>query len=391
MTKDKVVIVMPTYNEAENIGPMIEVLFTKTFPLIKNVQMHLLVVDDNSPDGTGKIVSKYKRKHRNLHILTGQKRGLGWAYVRGMRYAMDNLGASAVIEMDADFQHDPKYLQPMVKAFLDGADYVIGSRYTKGGAIPQEWEWYRKAISYFGNLFARVVLFMPKHHDVTTGFRLTRVKGVLDKIGLEYLMELKRFAYKIDLFYQSVRLSKKTVEVPIRFKPRRKEKSKFIFQEMIASYKVVLLLRLYRNKRFVKYGIVGFLGYVVNAVGLEVFYRLGAAPWLAAAMGAEIAIVSNFTFNNLWTFKQEKITSAARLVKKFVQFNLSSLGAVVIQAVVVGIGTAIVGEELRQLVLVFAVGFFIVPYNYAVYNLVIWRTWRPSRVREKLLSLISKS
>lgn len=378
----KIVIIMPSYNEAENIGKMIKVLTSDIFPKIK-ADMHLLVVDDKSPDGTGEIVEKASKKHKNVHLLSGDKAGLGTAYVRGMKHAMDKLKADAVIEMDADFQHNPKFLPSMVDAYLDGADYVIGSRYIPGGGIPSGWAWYRKAMSYFGNLFARLVLFLPKLHDITTGFRLTRVKGVLEKIKLDEIRELKRFAYKIDLFYKTVKLSKKTVEVPLYFEERKREVSKFSFKEMIASYKLVILIRLVESQRFIKYAIVGLLGYIINASGLEIFYRIGFSAGIAAALGGELAIISNFFFNNFWTFGNEKITKISKVILKFVQFNITSFGAIIIQGVTVGIGTAIFGEWTRQIILIFAVGFLVIPYNYIIYNLVIWKTWKMPSKKKK--------
>jgi len=170
----KIVIVMPAYNEAENIGRMIEALFGEEFPKIKDADMHLLIVDDYSPDGTGKKVEGYQSKYKNLHLLQKQKEGLGWAYIRGMQFAMEKLNADAVMEMDADFQHPPRFVKPMVEAYLSGADYCIGSRYVKGGSVPKEWALSRKAVSFFGNLFIRLVLLKPSLHDLTTGFRLTR-------------------------------------------------------------------------------------------------------------------------------------------------------------------------------------------------------------------------
>lgn len=372
---------MPTYKEAKNIVKMIPVLFEEEFPKIKNAQMHLLVVNDlpsdGSPDdGTGEIVRKAMKKYKNLHILEDKKQGLGWAYIRGMKYAVDKLSADAVIEMDADFQHPPRFIKPMVDAYLAGADYVIGSRYIPGGSVPREWALSRKAVSFLGNLFIRLVLLKPFLHDLTTGFRLTKVRGVLDRINLDNLMEPTRFAYKVDLLYQSVKNAQKVVEIPLEFAPRVEEKSKFDVKEMVSTFKVAIVLGIKDKIRFIKFATVGFIGYIINALGLEFFYRIGATPAVAAGMGAELAIISNFTLNNLWTFKEEKITQLGRLVRKFFQFNLTSIGAIVIQAVVVGLGTRLFGEEVRQIMLIVAIGFFVIPYNYAAYNILIWKTWK---------------
>lgn len=377
---DKIVIVMPTYKEKDNIGKMIHELFEKEFPEIK-AEMHLLVVNDlplggGKDDGTGDAVREFTKKYKNLHILEDEKQGLGWAYIRGMKYAVGKLHADAVMEMDADFQHPPRFVRPMVEAYLNGADYVIGSRYIKGGSVPAQWAFHRKAVSFFGNLFIRIVLVKPSIHDLTTGFRLTKVKGVLDKIKLERLMEPTRFAYKVDLLSQSIKNAQKVVEVPLEFAPRTEEKSKFSMKEMIATFKVATILGIRDKERFIKYGIVGFTGYVINAVGLEVFYNLGFSSGVAASIGGEFAIISNFVLNNFWTFRDEKITSFGKVVSKFIQFNLSSIGAIVIQGIVVGVLTALFGEGVRQIALIIAVGFFIIPYNYAMYNIFIWKTWK---------------
>lgn len=352
---------------------MIDALFVTEFPQIKNAQMHLLVVDDNSPDGTGEIVKAAIKKHKNLHLLSGAKQGLGMAYVRGMRYAMNTLHADATLEMDADFQHNPKYVRDMVNAYVAGADYVIGSRYIPGGSIPKEWAWHRKAVSFWGNMFARVVLLLPKLHDTTTGFRLTRVKGVLDKIDLEHLMELHRFAFKVDLFFQSVKLSKKTVEVPIAFGTRKEETSKFSLKEMVATYKVVLLLRLRASQKFLKFAIVGFIGYLINSFFLWYFASVNWPEWAVWAGSTELAIISNFTLNNLWTFRSQQIAGVKQLTKKFLQFNLTSSGALVIQAVLGTLAVALFGEQYRQLYLFIIVVGVIMPYNYFMYNVFIWK------------------
>ena len=118
----KVVVVIPTYNEAKNINKMIDVLTKDIFPQITNNDMWLLVVDDKSPDGTADVVREKQKKHKNIVLSLGDKQGLGAAYKRGMKYAMEKMGADAVIEFDADFQHPPKYIIELVKKFNEGYD-----------------------------------------------------------------------------------------------------------------------------------------------------------------------------------------------------------------------------------------------------------------------------
>ena len=378
---DKVVIVMPAYKEAENIGPMIDELFEEEFPKITGAEMHLLVVNDlpadGSPDdGTGSIVKGKMEKYKNLHILEGKKQGLGWAYIRGFKYAVSEIGADAVMEMDADFQHPPRFVKDMVRAYLQGADYAIGSRYIPGGSVPKEWAMSRKAISYFGNLFIRIVLLKPKLHDLTTGFRLTRVRGVLDKIDLDHLMEPHLFAHKVDLLYQSIKNAKRVVEVPLEFAPRTKEKSKFNPKEMIATFKVAIILGIKDKIRFVKFGTVGFLGFMVNFIFIRVFRGMGLSETLSWLFATELAIINNYVLNNIWTFKEAKIAGIGKTVMKFLQFNLTSAGALAIQSVFGPLGVKIVGERFDWLVLAIVVVAMVLPYNYLMYNLVIWRTWK---------------
>ena len=373
---DKVVIVMPAYNEADNMGLMIKELFDKEFPRIKDAEMHLLVVDDYSPDGTGDIVKKLQPRYGNLHLIQKQKEGLGWAYVKGFRYAMEKLGADAVMEMDADFQHPPRFVKDMVAAYLAGADYVIGSRYVKGGSVPKKWAFSRKFVSYFGNLFIRIVLLKPGIHDLTTGFRLTKVKGVMDRIDLENLMELGRFSHKVDLLYNSIKNAKKIVEIPLSFAARTREKSKFNFKEMISTFRVAVVLGIKDKLRFIKFGTVGFLGFVVNFFFLRMFRGLGFIETLSWLFSTELAIINNYVFNNIWTFREKKIGGFKNTVVKFLQFNLTSAGALAIQSVFGPLGVKLVGIQYDALVLAFVVLFMVLPYNYLMYNFVIWKTWK---------------
>ena len=372
---------MPAWNEAENIREMIKVLINDEFPKIE-ANMELLVVDNHSTDGTKEIVEEASKKytsstgHKNIYLIEQDKPGLGWAYVRGFQYAVSKLNANAVMEMDADFQHPPRFVKPMVDAYLKGADYCIGSRYIKGGSVPKEWAESRKAVSFFGNLFIRLVLLNFKIHDLTTGFRLTRVKGVLDKIDLEKLHDLDRFSYKVDLLYQSLKNSKKTVEVPLEFASRTKEKSKFNWKEMISTFKLAIILGIKDKQRFIKFGTVGFIGYLVNAIFLRILTVLGSPSIIAWSVPVELSIVSNFILNNIWTFKEKKIEGTKAVISKFLQFNGTSLGALVIQTVAGIIGDVLFGVGYRQILLPFIIVFLVLPYNYFMYNAIIWKTWK---------------
>jgi dolichol-phosphate mannosyltransferase len=234
-----IVICMPTYNERDNVGRMIDVLFQKVFPTIKNHKMMLLIFDDTSPDGTWKIVQEKMKKYENLYLsLAKGKQGLGAGYRRAFQYAADELKADAVMEMDVDFQHDPDDVPRFVKAFDGGADYVIGSRYIDKGSIPKEWGFDRKFLSIVGNLIYQVSLLMFDIHDFTTGYRLARV-SYLNKINFDKVF-LKSFAYKTLLLCAMKKLGAKVVEIPIKFGLRETGDSKMTTNTFVDSLKVIV-------------------------------------------------------------------------------------------------------------------------------------------------------
>ena len=168
----KIVIILPTYNEKDNIRLLIPALW-KQFAELKH-EMHVLVVDDHSPDGTADAVREMMATYPNLHLITGEKEGLGAAYIRGMTYALKELQAEAVMEMDADFSHKPADVPRLLAALDEGADFVIGSRYVPGGSIPENWGRLRQAISRWGNIFARYLAGLYRVQDCTAGFRAIR-------------------------------------------------------------------------------------------------------------------------------------------------------------------------------------------------------------------------
>jgi len=302
MAKPIAVVVIPTYNEADSIGKMIEYLFDKIFPKIKNWEMKVLICDDSSPDGTYKAIEKYQKKYKNLYLsLAKSKAGIGGAYVRGFKYAMDKLKADAVIEIDADFQHPPETIPVMLAEIDKGADYVMGSRNIKGGSIPKTWSFKRVFFSKIGGgLVARFVLFFPfkpffQVTDPTTGLKASRVKGFVDKMDMDHLYS-RQFGYKTEFLYQMVKLGAKIKEIPLQFGLRTTGESKITSQTAKDIFRTIFLLRWHDpfTQKFLKFGTVGFIGYLVNAIGLAVVFNLTQTEWLAWLVSTEIAIISNF-------------------------------------------------------------------------------------------------
>jgi dolichol-phosphate mannosyltransferase len=372
----KVVIVIPTYNERKNTERMIKVL-AEELPKIQNHDMHVLYADDTSPDGTYKVVRKNMKKYKWLHLyLNKEKVGLGKAYARAFKYAMDKLDADYIMEFDSDFQHRPDQIKDLVAKIDEGYEYIIGSRYIPGGSIPSHWGLKRKLLSVVGNYIARFGLLLPRVHDLTTGFKITKVKGVMDKIDLDHLYS-NSFAYKIQILGQAIQGGAKWVEVPITFEARKEGESKIISTEQFESLKVIFLVQWNNPKirKFLKFGTVGFAGYLVNASTLWLFTKWNFSSVAAWGLSTELAIINNFVFNNIWTFKAEKITGLTKWIYKFIQFNLTSGGALLIQVIFGSISDAVFGVQYRQLALPFIIVFLVLPYNYFMYNVVIWKSW----------------
>lgn len=373
----KVVVVIPTYNEHENTGRMIEVL-AKVFAKIKHHRMHLLYVDGNSPDDTAEVVRSKQSKYKWLHLLVETKKeGLGMAYAKGMQYSIDKLDADYLMEFDGDFQHKPADIPRLVDQIDYGFDYVIGSRYIAGGSIPNEWSFDRKFLSVVGNWVARALLFIPHIHDVTGGFKLAKVKGYMDQFIWSSLLS-KSFAYKIHLLFYMVNKGAKIEEIPIEFGNRTSGESKIIKNEMLETLRVIFRLQLQNPKlqQFAKFAITGFVGYIVNATFLNIFAKYNEL--LAWILSTEMAIISNFTINNLWTFRDDKIQGAQKIVFKFLQFNFTSSGALIIQSTL-GFLLVTYLNFPRQLALPIIIALVILPYNYFMYTKVIWKKTGSSR------------
>ncbi|MFA4827039.1 MAG: glycosyltransferase [Candidatus Shapirobacteria bacterium] len=385
------VIVIPTYKEADIIGKTIEVLCTDTFPkiakkegnLIQDWQMKILVVDGNSPDGTGKVVETQAKKFPNVFLLTEtSKDGIGAAYYKGFKYAIDKLNADFVFEFDSDLQHPPSTIPLMLAKVEQGYDHVIGSRKIAGGSNPKGWGFKRVFFSEVGGFTARFIMFFPfknffKVTDPTTGLKVTRVKGFIDRFDLTDFKHLysRSFGYKLQLLFEILAMNAKFTEIPLQFNVRTAGESKIEPQTAKEILRVALTLRWHDSvtQKFLKFGTVGFIGYLINASTLALFSRLFNTEWLAWLLSTELAIISNFTLNNIWTFKSDQISGTGKTVSKFLQFNLSSAGALLIQTIFGSLGVALLGAQYRQLLLPFIILFLVLPYNWLMYNKFIWK------------------
>jgi dolichol-phosphate mannosyltransferase len=204
----KAVVCLPTYNELENLEPMLRALGDK--------DVRVLVIDDSSPDGTGELADRLAQELEYVSVLHREtKEGLGPAYLAGFRRALSD-GAELVLEMDCDFSHDPNDVPRLLAAVEGGADLALGSRYVPGGGV-RNWGLVRRVISAGGSLYARVLLGV-KVRDLTGGFKCYR-RGVLEAIDLDAI-ETKGYAFQIETTYRVLRAGFEVVEVPITFADR---------------------------------------------------------------------------------------------------------------------------------------------------------------------------
>lgn len=335
--------------------------------------MGVLVVDDNSPDGTADIVKAKQKKYKNVHLISGKKEGLGQAYLRGMKYASEKLGAEVMMEMDADFQHNPKLIPSFMAKIDEGFDLVIGSRYIKGGSIPHNWGVHRKIFSVLGNLIVRVMLFNFGHRDWTTGYRALRTP-LYKKVRNE-LEEFKGYTFQVSFLHKAFLSGAKITEVPMNFLDRIRGESKIGGEYVINLLKYLIVSDLTNPPRFLRFLVVGTTGFLIQTILFSFFWKgLGFAPNMSTAFGAEFAIISNFILNNFWTFSDRRMKLGLNVIPKFLSFNVLSLGSVLIQFLTVSSFNLFAGNSDLITWIGYISGIFLgLIWNYTVYNKIIWR------------------
>ena len=321
-------LIIPTYNEKESISKLVSKINEQFYD--NKIDGEIIVVDDNSPDGTGEILEELKKENKNLKIIHRKgKLGLSSAVLEGFKIAQGNvLGV-----MDADLSHPSGKINEMYQIALKGADLVIGSRYVKGGRI-EGWNLYRKILSKGATLLARVFVNVK---DPMSGFFIIKKEFIMDK-------EINSKGFKILLELLIKTNPKSIVEVPILFTNRTEGKSKAGIKEIIYYLKNLTGYFTYKKKiivEFLKFSFVGLVGTFVNIFILYTLTERFKVYYVISSLFAFVVAVSvNFIFNKIWTFN-EKIYY--KTIKEFISFLIVSLFALSINILFLYIFTEYLG------------------------------------------------
>ena len=318
-TNFKICFVLPTYNEEENIENIIQQILKEE----KNQSKHtfsILVVDDNSTDDTQAIVQRYISLNSKIHLVTGQKKGLGDAYKRGFKFALNDLKADLIFQMDSDGQHDTSLIPNFVSYIEEGKDVVIGSRFVEGGTTP-DFSFSRLLMSKVGNLLVRYVGGVTQVNDCTSGYRAIRA-SYLKELDFSYL-STRGYSFQSSLICDLAWRGANISEIPIEFSSRQGGDSKLALRDQIEFLLNIPRLGFRNLEDFMKYSLVGVSGVFVN-LGLYLFltryYEISEV--VAPLIAIESALISNFILNNFWTFGKRITQSRIRV--KFVKFHLVS-------------------------------------------------------------------
>ena len=349
----RAVVIIPTYNERETIGKTIDVVLG-VFEKIDDWDMHILVVDDTSPDKTYELVESLAKKEKRVHLFLNKKKaGLGIAYLKGMDFSFSELKADVVFEFDADLSHDPTKIPLFLASIERGNELVMGSRYIPGGSMPKDWGLHRKILSRGANMLIMFVFADFSIKDWTSGYRAI-TKRVFDAVRPELLAEkFSGYAFQIGFLYHALRKGFKIdSSIAYHFTDREVGQSKigpeYIKNTLVFIFKM-RILEILRMKVF-KFAVVGGLGALIQLVSVSILrlilpeFSFGfITTYLTAVfLSTEVAILSNFLFNNSWTFAQESI-APSQYLQKFLQFNLASAGSILIQLIVGSIGEHTLG------------------------------------------------
>lgn len=356
----KLSIIVPTYNERDNIHTLIR----EINDALEFTDFEVIVVDDNSPDGTWRIAEKIKKDYPFLRVIRRvNERDLSTAVIEGFNQSKGTILAV----MDADLQHPPKKINDMVKKILAGNDIVIGSRYIPGGEI-EKWGMIRKLYSRTATLLAHLFVLQTRvSTDPLSGFFMIK-RGVIKDI------ELTPIGYKILLEILAKGAFKKVADEPIMFRKREKGKSS-LSPGVIWVYVRHLFRLSWETRELIRIGkfmAVGLTGVLVNLIVLWALTDIGHVYYLLSAIcGIETSILSNFLLNDLWTFKDRKKTGISYWVHRLLKFNLISLPSFPMQLIVMGLLKEIFGMYYLLAAFIGIVVVFI--WNFVANSLWTWK------------------
>ncbi len=381
----KAFVIIPTYNERENIAKVIPLLL-EVFSKVADWDMNILVVDDNSPDRTSEVVQELQKKSKNIFLLLNpHKSGLGGAYLKAMAKAFDELNADVVFEFDADLSHDPTKIPNFLKKIDQGYDMVLGSRYISGGGIPENWGLHRKLLSVIGNLSIMLVLTDFRIRDWTGGYRAITRK-VYEAVHPELHSErFTGYTFQIGFLHKAVKKGFSITEVPFKFVDREVGESKLGMEYIKNTLLYIFRVRTKEilTNRIFKFIVTGSVGALVQLLSLQ-FWRKSFPYEAAYFISLETAILSNFILSNFWTFADRK-PKLSQYPSKFAQFNFASAGSIVVQLIIATAGKNLIGLHSLLTVpfinleidtgLIYAVIGILVgmSWNFFAYSRFIWK------------------
>ena len=318
-TDQRACFVLPTFNEEGNIENVIKKIFESEDEQ-SSYDFSILVVDDNSFDETQDIVKGLISLNQKIHLITGPKKGLGDAYKRGFEFAIDELKADLIFQMDSDGQHDASLIPDFINYIKKGKDVIIGSRFIDGGTTP-DFSFSRLFMSKVGNLLVRYVGGITQVKDCTSGYRAIRT-SYLKELDFSYL-STRGYSFQSSLICDLAWRGADIFEIPIEFSSRKGGDSKLALRDQIEFLLNIPRLGFRNTKDFIKYSLVGMSGVFVN-LGLYTlltrYYEV--SELLAPLISIESALISNFILNNFWTFG--KRTTQSRIRVRFLKFHLAS-------------------------------------------------------------------
>lgn len=392
----RLVVNIPTYNEKENVEEIIKKVLSIGRQMPK-IDLHILVSDGHSPDGTGDIVKRISKTNPKVHYLDVKERGLGIGLIKGHRFAIDRLKADILAQMDGDLSHDPSTLPQMVEYINKGYDLVNGSRLIKGGK--NLLGWHRRFFTKGSALFCKLSWGVFDITEFTNSYRVFTVK-LFQKIDISKIpWRSKTYIIQPAFLYGAIKVGAKIKEIPITFKDRKNGYSKAkIVAYVIDVLRFGIKVRLERSVTFAKFLTVGSIGYLISAVALGLLNRgniyntkilndpilqkiptsedalkIGFIPidrlLVASIVSIELSIIANFIFHENWTFK--KRSHDGPIIARFLKFNLTSIGSPIIQliAIIVTVRLFLSNEQIGLAIGVI-IGLFL---NYFLNMVWIWK------------------